>query len=148
MKNLLILCFIIASNAYSQPFDQYVARSYEIELLENPQTVRLFEMRNGDYRGELITQVFKGKYNHGRIRYAWRKIWNTKRQQISDTVTLDPKTVNILMTTLEEKGIETIEDCRENKECHEQIFLDGGSVLFKIKTDLIDRDYGLMIPQK
>ena len=45
------------------------------------------------------------------------------------------------MKTLENEGIETFKKCDDDEECKRVLFLDGGSVSFKTRTNLLQINY-------
>jgi hypothetical protein len=50
--------------------------------------------------------------------------------------------VKELMTELKENGIETVKKSSDDEECKKHMFLDSGTVGFKIKTSETEREYG------
>jgi len=116
-------------------------RTYEISVLNLPQKIELIEYENGQYSGNVITEVSKGKYRTGWLSRAWRNIWNIKNKEIIDKNPIDEKIVKELMAALKENNIETIKNCNEDEECSKYGFLDSGSILFNIKSKKIEREY-------
>ena len=117
-------------------------RVYEISVINQPQTIELIEYENGQYSGNVITEITKGKSRTGWLNRTWRNIWNIKDKEIVDKSSIDQAVVKELMTELKENGIETIKKCNDDAECNKHMFLDGGTVGFKIKTSETEREYG------
>ncbi|MEZ4842277.1 MAG: hypothetical protein R2821_12400 [Flavobacteriaceae bacterium] len=134
MKTIFALTFFFIVNS-SLTFSQISKkRVYEISVIEQPQKVELIEYENGQFEGNVITKITKGKYRSGWLNRSWRNLWNIERKNIIDKNSIEKNVVKKLMTELKESGIESIKDCSEDEECNDQRFLDSGIVLFKVKT--------------
>jgi len=136
---ILFLYLISISLAFSQEDEK---RVYEIFVINQPQTIELIEYENGKYSGNVITEITKGKWRTGWLNRTWRNIWNIKDKEIVDKNSIDRTVVQELMAELKENGIETIKKCSDDEECNKYMFLDSGTVGFKIKTSEIEREYG------
>jgi hypothetical protein len=140
-KYFYILFFFLISTSltFSQ---ENKKRVYEISVINQPQTIELIEYENGQYSGNVNTEITKGKWRTGWVNRAWRNIWNIKDKEIVDKSSIDQAVVKELMTELKENGIETIKKCSDDEECNKHMFLDSGTVGFKIKTSETKREYG------
>lgn len=136
---ILFLFLISTSLAFSQKNEK---RVYEISIINQPQVIELIENENGQYSGNVITEITKGKWRTGWLNRTWRNIWNIKDKEIVDQSSIDQAVVKDLMTELKENGIETIKKCSDDEECNKYMFLDSGTVSFKIKTSETEREYG------
>ena len=136
---ILFLFLISASLTFSQENEK---RVYEISVINQPQTIELIESENGQYSGNVISEITKGKGRTGWLNWTWRNIWNIKDKEIVDKSSIDQTVVKELMTELKENGIETIKKCSDDQECNKHMFLDSGTVGFKIKTSETVREYG------
>jgi hypothetical protein len=135
---ILILFLISISLTFSQENEK---RVYEISVINQPQTIQLIEYENGQYSGNVITEITKGKWRTGWLNRVWRNIWNIKDKEIVDNNPIDQTVVKELMTELKENGIETIKKCSDDEDCKKHMFLDSGTVGFKIKTPETEREY-------
>lgn len=136
---ILFLFLTSISLSFSQENEK---RVYEISVINKPQTIELVEYENGQYSGNVITEITKGKWRTGWLNRTWRKIWNIKDKEIVDKNPIDQTVVKELMTELKENGIETIKKCSDDEDCKKHMFLDSGTVRFKIKTSKTEREYG------
>ena len=136
MKNILFLSIFIVffQNLISQNNRDSLVRSYKISLIERPQSIELFEYKNGHYSGNIITEITQGKWEYGWLKKVWRNLWNIKDKEITDKNPIEEHDVKKLMFSLKKNGIETLKRCSEDKECNKSMFLDGGSISFEIKT--------------
>ncbi len=142
MKKNYILILLLTVNT-SLSFGQISnKRVYEISVINHPQRIELIESKNGQYTGNLITKVSKGKWRTGWLNRTWKNIWNIDPKEIIDKSLITETVVKKLMTELEENGIETIKKCSDDEKCNQNIYLDSGNVGFKIKTPSIEREYG------
>ena len=116
-------------------------RLYKISVINQPQTIELIEYKNGNYSGNVITEITKGKWKRDWLNRAWRNICNIKDKEIVEKSSIDQAVVKELMTELEENGIEKIKKCSDDEKCDKVRFLDGKIVRFNIRTNGIDREY-------
>ena len=95
-KNIYILFFLLIniSLIFAQ---ENKKRIYEISVINQPQKVELIEYENGQYAGNVITEITKGKRRTGWLNRTWRNIWNIKDNEIVDKNPIDEKVVNELM---------------------------------------------------
>ncbi|HSQ46412.1 MAG TPA: hypothetical protein VLM44_05770 [Lutibacter sp.] len=136
---ILFLFLINSSLTFSQENEK---RVYEISVINQPQTIELIEYENGEYAGHVITEIRKGKWRTGWLNRSWRNLWKIESKDIIDKSPVNEKAVKKLMSELKENGIETIKKCSDDEECNKHMYLDGGSVEFKIKTSETERAYG------
>lgn len=136
---IIFLFLISTSLTFSQ---ENKKRVYEISVINQPQTIELIEYENGQYSGSVITEITKGKWRTGWLNRTWRNIWKIKDREIVDKNSIDQTVVKDLMTELKENEIETIKKCSDDEECKKLMFLDSGTVGFKIKTHETEREYG------
>jgi DNA-binding HxlR family transcriptional regulator len=137
-KNIYILFIFFANLTFSQESEK---RIYEISVINRPQTIELIEYENGKYDGNVVTEITKGKLRTNWLNRTWRNLWKIESEEIIDKNPINEKVVEKLMNELKENGIETIKKCSEVEKCNNLMYLDGGTVGFKVKTQKINRKY-------
>ena len=142
MKKKHFILFLFLINISLTFGQETKKRVYEISVINQPQTVELIEYKNGDYAGNVITEITKGKWRVGWINRTWKNIWNIETKDIIDKNPIDRTVVKKLMAELKESGIETIEKCCDDEECNKHMYLDSGTIGFKVKTADTVREYG------
>ena len=140
MKNrlFLLLLLIIPFFVYSQ---EKIKRVYEISVINYPQIIELIEFESGEFSGNIITKITKGKNRTSWLNRTWRSLWRVESKEIMGKTPLDEKVVEKVMSRLKENGIETIKKCSDDKECDNYRFLDSGAVAFRIKLSNSEREY-------
>jgi hypothetical protein len=142
MKKTIYILFFLLINTSLLLAQENKKRTYEISVINQPQKVELIEYENGKYAGNVITEITKGKWKTGWLNLTWRNIWNIKDKEIVDKNPIEEKVVKELMIELKEAGIETIKKCSDDEECSNHMYLDSGTIGFKIKTSETEREYG------
>lgn len=142
MKKTIYILFFSLINISLLFAQENKKRTYEISVINQPQKVELIEYENGKYDGNVITEITKGKWRTNWLNRTWKNLWNIKDKDIIDKNPIDQAVVKELMTELKENGIETIKKCSDDEECNKHMFLDSGTVGFKIKTSETEREYG------
>lgn len=141
MKKFIYIVFLLLINISLTFSQENKKRIYEISVINQPQSIELIEYENGKYYGNVITEITKGKWRTGWLNRTWKNLWKIKSKDIIDKNPINEEGVKKLMKELKENGIETIKKCSEDEDCNNQMYLDGGTVGFKIITSKIERDY-------
>ena len=126
MKNIYIIVLSLTFITVLSQNKTVIKRSYEISICGKPQKIILTESTNGDFEGNIETELTKkGKFG--------------KSKRILDKKSIKKETVEKLMFKLKENGIETLINCDEDEECKKIGFLDGDYVGFNISDGDINK---------
>ncbi|GAA0871535.1 hypothetical protein GCM10009117_06810 [Gangjinia marincola] len=125
---------------YSSNAQSYVESEYSIELIGNPQKVRLVEYSDSTYKGQIITSLSKGRFPRNFVGRLWHDIWKIESEDVEYNQEIHPIVAKRVMQRLKELGIEEIEPCKKfNEDCGNLAYLDSDSVIFRIKKPSINR---------
>ncbi|MEC5395308.1 hypothetical protein [Bergeyella sp. RCAD1439] len=100
---------------------------YKILMIGSPQEIHLIKDENDTYRGYINAEFYKPHQK-------FLGILIRKHKEIVIKIDLNPSIVENTMKKLQNAGIETIEDCRNDADCKSINFLDPDVLVFKINN--------------